>query len=77
MKWIWELNRLQHLPLLAQAWLVTDDDRYADAALDDLDSWMSANPPGHGDRLARCVRGRHPSRQRRGDRRRTGRRPRR
>ena len=47
-KWIWELNRLQHLPLLAQAWLVTDDDRYADAALDDLDSWMSANPPGHG-----------------------------
>ncbi|MEH3156907.1 MAG: alginate lyase family protein [Gordonia paraffinivorans] len=47
-KWIWELNRLQHLPLLAQAWLVTGDDRYADAALDDLDSWAAANPPGHG-----------------------------
>ncbi|WP_299570202.1 alginate lyase family protein [uncultured Williamsia sp.] len=47
-KWIWELNRLQHLPLLAQAWLVTGDDRYADAALDDLESWTVANPPGHG-----------------------------
>ncbi|MBE7161908.1 MAG: alginate lyase family protein [Williamsia herbipolensis] len=47
-KWIWELNRLQHLPLLAQAWLVSGDDRHAAAALDDLDSWMAANPPGHG-----------------------------
>ena len=47
-KWIWELNRLQHLPLLAQAWLVTGDDRYADAAFDDLESWMAANTPGHG-----------------------------
>ena len=47
-KWIWELNRLQHLTLLAQAWLFTRDDRYAEAALDDLDSWIAANPPGHG-----------------------------
>ncbi|MCP2194181.1 Heparinase II/III N-terminus [Williamsia deligens] len=47
-KWIWELNRLQHLPVLAQAWLYTGDDRYADAVLDDLESWTAANPPGHG-----------------------------
>lgn len=47
-KWIWELNRLQHLPWLAQAWLLTADDRYADAALDQLDSWLDQNPPGIG-----------------------------
>jgi hypothetical protein len=47
-KWIWELNRLQHLPWLAQAWLFTGDRRYADAALDQLDSWIRQNPPGRG-----------------------------
>ena len=47
-KWIWELNRLQHLPWLAQAWLFTRDERYADEALTQLDSWISQNPPGTG-----------------------------
>ena len=47
-KWIWELNRLQHLPWFAQAWLFTGDDTYADAALDQLDSWLDQNPTGHG-----------------------------
>lgn len=47
-KWIWELNRLQHLPILAQAWLVTDDDRYAQRAFDHLDSWLDQNPVGTG-----------------------------
>jgi glycosyltransferase involved in cell wall biosynthesis len=47
-KWIWELNRLQHLPLLAQAWLFTGDARYADRAFDDLDSWLDQNPVGTG-----------------------------
>ncbi|TWH42205.1 heparinase II/III-like protein [Rhodococcus rhodochrous J38] len=47
-KWIWELNRLQHLPWLAQAWLLTGDDRYAAEAFDQLDSWIAANPPGRG-----------------------------
>lgn len=47
-KWIWELNRLQHLPWLAQAWLVTGDDRYADTAWQHLDSWIAQNPPGSG-----------------------------
>jgi hypothetical protein len=47
-KWIWELNRLQHLPWLAQAWLFTGDDRYSKAAFAHLDSWMDQNPPGHG-----------------------------
>lgn len=47
-KWIWELNRLQHLPWLAQAWLFTGDDRYADGALEQLDGWIEQNPPGQG-----------------------------
>ncbi len=47
-KWIWELNRLQHLPVLAQAWLFTGDDRFADEAFDQLDSWLDQNPIGVG-----------------------------
>lgn len=47
-KWIWELNRLQHLPWLAQAWLLTGDERYGTEALDQLEAWIAANPPGRG-----------------------------
>lgn len=47
-KWIWELNRLQHLPWLAQAWLFTGDTRYERAAFEHLDSWIAQNPPGRG-----------------------------
>lgn len=47
-KWIWELQRLQHLPWLAQAWLYTGDDRYSTAAFEHLDSWIIQNPPSRG-----------------------------
>jgi hypothetical protein len=47
-KWIWELNRLQHLPWLAQAWLFTGEERYAEGALAQLDSWLDQNPTGRG-----------------------------
>ncbi|CRK49508.1 conserved hypothetical protein [Rhodococcus sp. RD6.2] len=47
-KWIWELNRLQHVPWLAQAWLFTGDERYAEAAFAHLDSWIEQNPVGVG-----------------------------
>ncbi|RZT25352.1 heparinase II/III-like protein [Mycobacterium sp. BK558] len=47
-KWIWELNRLQHLPVLAQAWLFTGESRYADTAFAQLDSWLDQNPIGTG-----------------------------
>lgn len=47
-KWIWELNRLQHLPWLAQAWLFTGEERYAATAFDHLDTWTAQNPPGTG-----------------------------
>jgi len=47
-KWIWELNRLQHLPILAQAWLLTGESIYAETAFDHLDTWMEQNPFGSG-----------------------------
>ncbi len=43
-KWIWELNRLQHLPVLAQAHLFTGRSRYAETAFDHLDTWLDQNP---------------------------------
>lgn len=47
-KWIWELNRLQHLPVLAQAWLLSGEQRYAETAAHHLDSWIDQNPVGIG-----------------------------
>lgn len=47
-KWIWELNRLQHLPWLAQAWLITGHERFSTAAFRQLDTWLDQNPPGIG-----------------------------
>ena len=47
-KWIWELNRLQHLPLLAEAWLLTGNERYSRVAFEHLDTWIEQNPPGRG-----------------------------
>ncbi len=47
-KWIWELHRLQQLPLLASAWRLTGDQRFADEALEQLDGYITANPPGMG-----------------------------
>lgn len=47
-KWIWELNRLQHLPVLAQAWLFTGEPHYAETAFAHLDSWLDQNPIGIG-----------------------------
>lgn len=44
-KIIWELNRHQHWLSLGRAAWLTDDDRYAEACVDELDSWLMANPP--------------------------------
>ena len=43
-KVVWELNRHQHLPLLAQAFLLTGSRAYLDEAFDQLAGWLSANP---------------------------------
>lgn len=47
-KWAWELNRLQHLPLLAAAWFLTGEQRYAEAAAGDLRDWLDATTVGRG-----------------------------
>ena len=41
---VWELSRLQHLTLLATAWFLTRDERYARRAADHLRSWWRENP---------------------------------
>ena len=47
-KWIWELNRCQELPLLAQAWLLSGDERFAEEAAVRMESWTRRQPPGRG-----------------------------
>ncbi len=47
-KTIHELNRHQHLPRLAKAYLLTGDERYAGEAVAQLNSWIEQNPPGLG-----------------------------
>ena len=43
-KQVWELSRLQHLTLLATAWFLTKDERYAGRVADHLRSWWRENP---------------------------------
>ena len=43
-KQIWELSRLQHLTILATAWFLTHDERYARRVADQLRSWWRENP---------------------------------
>lgn len=47
-KFIWELNRHQHLVLLAQAWRMTGEQRYLDELQKQLVSWWEANPMQQG-----------------------------
>ena len=43
-KQVWEVNRLQHLTLLAGAWYLTGEDAYAERAAEQLRSWWQENP---------------------------------
>ena len=43
-KQVWEVNRLQHLTLLAAAWYLTGEDAYAERVDGQLRSWWAANP---------------------------------
>jgi len=47
-KRIWELNRHQHLVVLAQAWLGTGRRRYLEEIRAQLESWVAANPYARG-----------------------------
>jgi len=44
----WELNRHGHFVTLGQAYLLTKDDRYAEAFINQLTAWLDANPPRRG-----------------------------
>ena len=43
-KQVWEINRLQHLTLLATAWYLTHEDAYAERVAEQLRSWWRENP---------------------------------
>lgn len=43
-KQVWELSRHHHLTVLASAWRLTGDERYASATVRQLGSWWSQNP---------------------------------
>ena len=43
-KQVWEMSRHHHVTVLAAAWWLTQDERYADAADHQLRSWWAANP---------------------------------
>lgn len=47
-KVVWELNRHQHLIVLALAYWVTGDERYAQRCAAELTHWMDTNPPKRG-----------------------------
>jgi len=44
----WELSRLQFLPVLGKAWLLTADARYRTTARTLLSDWIAKNPVGEG-----------------------------
>ena len=43
-KQVWEISRLQHLTLLATAWLLTHEEKYAERVAEHLRSWWRENP---------------------------------
>ena len=43
-KQVWEISRLQHLTLLATAWFLTHEEKYARRVADQLCSWWRENP---------------------------------
>ena len=43
-KYVWELSRHQHLTVLAAAYRLDGDERYAEAVAAQLQSWWAANP---------------------------------
>jgi len=54
-KTIWELNRHQHLVVLAQAWLMAGDTRRLDEIRGQLESWIAANPFHRGTNWASAL----------------------
>ncbi len=47
-KFIWELNRMQFLPVIAKAYFLTGDERYAEKVIEYIETWIDQNPYGKG-----------------------------
>jgi len=47
-KIVWELNRHQYFATLGQAYWLTNDERYAETFVTQVNSWMDQNPPKLG-----------------------------
>ena len=47
-KYIWELNRHQHLVTLAKAFYLTKEEKYAEEVCRQIESWIEDNPPFQG-----------------------------
>ncbi|WP_441520753.1 heparinase II/III domain-containing protein [Bradyrhizobium sp. 2TAF24] len=47
-KLVWELNRLQFVPVIAALAVMDGDEQLAQTALDLIESWIDANPPFKG-----------------------------
>src|SRR5690606_5712514 len=47
-KYVWEANRLQYLPVLAAHLVLSGDDRARGAIAEAIDSWHATNPPFRG-----------------------------
>lgn len=45
-KYVWELNRQQHLCLLGKAYIFTKDDRYSREIISQITGWIDSNPLG-------------------------------
>jgi hypothetical protein len=44
----WELSRFQHLPSMAKAYIATEDMRFVEEALRQIDDWIDENPCPYG-----------------------------
>ena len=54
-KHVWEPNRHHHLVVLARAYYLSDDIRFAQAVAEQLDSWLEQNPYGLGMNWRSCL----------------------
>lgn len=43
-KYVWELNRFQHLFPLAQAYILSEDEKYASEMINQITDWIDTNP---------------------------------